>query len=469
MKVFIGVEISEEYIKIVVSKHRGQQAKIIDAMVKPIGTLSDGDIAGAIMSFLKTNRYKPKAVAVSLARSFVTVRNLHLPSKDQSEIGGMIDLHISRIIPYKREEVVLSHHFSGVDELGYARVMLAIIHIDIITRQMRILEKTGFPVDRITLSSYGSWQWVLRSFNSEIKKTELYLILDIDATFTDFIIFDRDNLLFTRNIAIKAQELHSDLGKRKLLGEVRQSLLIFNNEEIEKKPQAIFLSGANIPRFSKIVEEELSIPVRTVSGPVSEGILKTKERRIPESISLNALSELNLKEGNVILSFILPEMQVRRSVKEKTKELVVLGSLMILSFMIISLIFWARIYNKQTYLKQLTERSILVENELGDIAEKIDRIAFTKSFLNKRCIPLFVMSRLQKVIKDSASIELISLSDNKKITLRGQAYKLSDVFALVSSLDEVEEFTEVQTRYTRERKMKNMILTDFELSLLLNL
>ena len=204
MKLSLGIEINEEYLKLVAVKPlKLQPPKIFDCIVERISSFSDEQITNRIVEILHTWKIKPNRIALCLPRNFVTVRNLHLPSQDRQEIMQMINLHIGRVVPYKKEEIVFGYQSLGRDEMGYSKELVAIVHIDIIRRQSRILEKAGLFIDNICLSSFGTWQWVIKNYQNEMNQNDLYLILDIDSIFTDFIIFSRTNLLFTRNIPIK--------------------------------------------------------------------------------------------------------------------------------------------------------------------------------------------------------------------------------------------------------------------------
>jgi Tfp pilus assembly PilM family ATPase len=464
MKVILGVEIGEEYFKIAAGKRKGIQSKVVDCAGQSILSLSDNDISSAITNIVKKGRYKSKAVEVSLPRNFVTVRNLHLPSQNEQEIGSMIELHIDRIVPYKKEDVVFSYSLVGRDEISYTRVILAIVHSEIIRRQVKILDEVGFLIDRINLSSYGIWQWVCSNHRSEINQSDIYLILDVDTTFTDFIIFDWNNLLFTRSMAIPARELDNELGMKRLLGEVRQSLLIFQNEEMNKKPARIFLGGAVNPNFKEKVESELYCPVTIVADPLSAPALKGKKEPLPRDTSFSSVTNLVLEEKPQKLSFVLPEIQIRKSFKEKIKDLVILGTLVIYTLSIICMIFLSQIYNQESYLRKLDARYLEVGKEVNVLVRQLDKINFVQKYLNERRVPLFIMNQLQKVMLDTISFNFIGINEDGSVTLRGQSRQLSDVFKLTTDLDQLEFFKNAETKYTRQRKLKDGTLTDFEVS-----
>jgi len=469
MRLPIGLEISEQYLKLVVAKSGVAHPKPSDCIVEPILSFSDEQIANTIIGLLKKWKLKPKSLALCLSRNLVTVRNLHLPSQDDKEITQMIDLNIGRIVPYKKEEIAFGYRILGVDEMGYTKLILALVKSDCLRRQSEIIEKLGFFIDRIGLSSYGVWEWVLSNHHSEINQTDLYLILDIDSAFTDFIIFSYNNLLFTHSINLGANNIRDsqEIGITKLLGEVRQFLIMFYNEEINKKPALVFLSGANVkPDLSKTIETELEIPVKPVISLYPSEVLKSKEKDILGGCSLTGVASLALKDNEHQFYFLLPEIQIRKFLREKTKDLIILGTSLIYLFSMTCAIFLGKIYNQQSYLNKLNQRYRAIEKDLGDLLEQSAKIEFVKVYLAHRQLPLIVLSQLQKIIPDEISVNSVSIDEENRVTIRGQAVQLSDVFKFISTLESEKHFKDVQTKSTRKKKVKDKDLTDFELSFL---
>ncbi|MFQ5680918.1 MAG: pilus assembly protein PilM [Candidatus Omnitrophota bacterium] len=503
MKPSIGIEIGEEYLKVVTAQAErrflpysnvgpsdeklparriidrvklfpkvffglfpGRYSGLFRFVVKPIAGYGESDITAIFGEILKKKEYKGKSVVMSLARNFVTVRNLRLPSQDKQEVARMIDLHIDRIVPYKKEDVVFSYQVCGTDDAGYARVVLAIVHSEIIYRQIKILEAAGILVDKVILSSCGVWQRIVRDFANDIQRSELYLALDVDTTFTDLIIFNKSGLIFTRGIGARAVEINrSDIGQKKFLGDIRQSLLIFYNEEINRKPKKIFLSGAIIRGLADVIGRELEIPVEVVSSPAQTDLIhKTTE---PDRASLTAVAQLLSDNDKARLSFPIPEIEIRKSLRDKTKDLMVFGGICVYCLGLICLIFLGRIYNRRVYLGRLKENSAAIENELGDVIRQLKKIEFIKGYLNHRRLPLFVVYQLQRIISDDVALSFIRMDEEERITLRGKARHLPDVFRLITRIEKLQYVDKVQTEYTRKKKFRGEEITDFELSFMM--
>ncbi|MDD4954153.1 MAG: pilus assembly protein PilM, partial [Candidatus Omnitrophica bacterium] len=363
MMTSVGIEINKQYVKLAVVN---KGTKHLDCFAGSVESFTDEQVIQKIIDMLRGQKIKAKGVTLCLSRDSVTVRNLHLPSRSTKEIAQMIDLHIARVVPYKKEEIVFSHQFLGADEMGYARVLLAIVQIEVIRRLARILEKAGLFVEQISFSSWGLWQWVNKNCHAQITQGEMHIILDVDSLFSDFIIFSQQGFLFTRSIGIGSSSIRqsSQQGLVKLIGELKQSLVIFYNEEINKKPVKIFLSGAtDIPNFPASLEAELGIPVKAVpAAHLREGL-----NSLPTDASLNALAGVALAGEEKGLSFILPEIQIKKSIRDKTRELIIVGSFTVYILFLSCAIFLGKIYNQQAYLRRLTQNYGRIERQMGDL------------------------------------------------------------------------------------------------------
>lgn len=464
MRVVTVFELNEQYLKLVRAKSQGRNVKLADCKIEQVKLLNDEQISHLAREVVHKIKLKAKTTAVCLPRNFVTVRNLHLPFQEPKEITQMIDLHIGRLVPYKKEETVFGYQILGKDEAGYTKVILAIAHVTAIRRQVKILEGAGLFVDKISLSSYGIWQWVLVNCRAEINVSDLYLLLDVDSTFTDFIIFSQEHLMFSRSINVGSEDIRENeaSGITKLIGEVKQSLIIFYNEEINKKPVKIFIGGAkNIGNLAGAVEDDQGIPVKEVVRPAFGGIDEI-DKNFPENVSLTGVAELALGRADKRIYFTLPEIQIRRSLREKTRDLVILGSFTIYFLTVICAIILGNIYNQQDYLKQLGMRSDIIDKEFSGLSEQLNKIDFVKRYLYEHRLPLFVIYQLQNAIPQEILVNFIKL-DDRKVILRGEALQLSDIFKLLTSLEQSKYFKSVQTKYTRKKKLKDREVTDFEI------
>jgi len=462
----VAIEIDQSSLKLVsgIPDNEGRLRNPL-CLAENIVSLTDEQISVKAAELLDRHKIVPGRTTLCLQRSLVTVRNLHLPSQDPKEIAEMVELHMVRIVPYKKEEIIYSYSFLGVDEMGYGKVLLAIINIGAVRRQVNMLEKAGLSIDRVSLSSYGVWRSVISVYRGELSGQDIYILLDVDRDFTDFIICDRDKLIFTRSINIGARdiEMTPEAGVSKLIGELKQSLIIFYNEEINRKPARIFLGGAElVGHFSSTVGSELSIPVTLFSAPCGQDIADPGRR----DVSFSGVAALaSHQEGNGFF-FLVPEIQIRKSLKEKIRLLLVLGSTLIYILTVVCAVFLSRMYARQNYLRELEDKSAEIEGDMGDLFGRLGKIGFIRDYLAARNKPLSVMKQLFNSIPAEISITAFDM-DQQSVKIRGRGPQLSDVYKFVTTLEESKYFEKIQTKYTRKKKTKDGEFTDFELEIVI--
>lgn len=466
MRVPVGLEIGEQYLKIVVGKPQAiKQSGIADCIVEPISSLSDTQIAKLIEDNLRKANIKPSNIVVSMPRNTVTVRNLHLPSQDENEIEQMLQLHIGRIVPYKKEEIIFDNISLGADAMGYAKEIVAIARIDAVQRQAKIIEAAGFFPDQIVLSSYGAWQWTVSSFKNQINSSDIYLLIDLDSAYADFIVFNRDAILFTRSINIELKDGLNAQEAARLVGEMRQSIVIFGNEEGNKNLVKIFVSGSGLcANLHAMIVPEFDIPVEIVPSACAQHSAKVKNQELLSVVSLNAVSQLVLGSNCKMITFTLPEIQARRSIKEKIKELTILGTLLVYILTVILIFFLGSSQSYEMHLKRLSQENKIIEKNMGDLAVKYKNTEFVKSFIRSRKAPLILMAELQKLVMPDIAISMVNIDEQNKVVLRGQGDQMSETFKFINMLEGSKNFKGVTTKYTRTKKVNNREVTDFEIN-----
>lgn len=450
------IEITPQWLKIVSAKPSISGAEIVNLTVEPVASLNTEGLSGELAALLKKLKFTPSPLIVCFPRNLVTMRNLHLPSNDPKEIESMIELHMGRQVPYPKEEVIGSHQILGTDEAGYSRCLLAITHREALRQVFNALNSVNLYPEKVELSSQGILSWLLLSQKAHLETGKIYILLDIDSNFTDFMIVDKDNLLFSRSIALGAEQVSLEEAKQaKFIAELKQSLVIFQSEEMNKKPARIFISGAtdNVSGLAMPLEKELGAQVEII----------TSDTRVPKNLSISAVLGLALDTHHKRINFVLPEVQIRRALKEKSKELILLGSLLMFILAAGCGIFLEKMYNRIAYLKILDRRF----QEVGEDVEKLEtiekKIEITRERLNSRQLSLDCIYQVHKIIPPEVVVKMLAFEADDKVTLRAQAQAMSDIFKLITTLEKSGYFKDIQTKYTTKKRAAEKDVSEFEL------
>jgi Tfp pilus assembly protein PilN len=84
-------------------------------------------------------------------------------------------------------------------------------------------------------------------------------------------------------------------------------------------------------------------------------------------------------------------------------------------------------------------------------------------------MPLRVLRELYTVVPSQVALTLMILDTKGTVLLKGQAPSMSEVFALVSALEESSLFHNVQVRYANKRQTQEREIADFEVQCPLDL
>jgi len=463
MKKYITVlEITEQWLKLVIAKSSLKGPEIENLIIKPLASFTPDVLRPELNNTLKDLKITPYPLIICFPRNQVTVRNLHLPSRDPIEIEGMVNLNLPRQVPYPKEEIISGYEILGVDETGYTKVMLAITHRETLSRIFNILDAAGLFPEKVELSSQGifSWFMFMQKSGGFSNPAGLNILLDIDYNFTDFLIVSKENLLFSRTIPHGSDQIYADaeLRRNKFIYELKQSLLNFQSEETGKKPSKIFISGAigGITDLDKLISEQLGLAVEILEN--------TKFLPKNKKVSISALLGLALESHKKRINFILPEIQIRKTLKERVRQLILLGSLLIYIIIVICFIFLGRMYNRQANLRLLNEQIQILGQDVNKLDEMSKKIKIIKERINTQGTTINYLYYIHKLTAPEIWFETISLEESGKIVLRGQAAQMSDVFKFITKLEESGYFKNIETKYTTKKRVADKDITEFEIN-----
>lgn len=464
------LEIGTAHIKIAVFKSAIGTTYLKEMIVLSGTNPSEDAITHAVLDSLKDlNIKKVPNLIISFSRNAVTLRNLRIPSSNPTEIDDMIKLHVGRQVPYAKEEIVSGYRIIGKDTMGYSKVMLAIVHRESIRKIFRVLEKCSLYTDRVELSSDGILSWLCKSIKMpDVKTSEAFIILDIDSNFSDFIVSTYENILFSRVIAQGCEQLADESKWPKFIGEMKQTIVISQGEEVVQKPSKIYVSGAveDMKKLSSKIEVEFNLPVEVVEPlahlPLAKDVVK-KPPDLLKNCSFSSLLGLGLDSTKKKINFVLPEAQIRKTLRERTRDVIFLGSGIMYLIFVVCGIYGEKVHNRQAYLNLLDDSYKKIAAESQDLDQKTERMKRIKSKLDTRFVALNYLFEVSKLLPAEIVITSISFQRDDRVDLKGRALEMSDVFKFITTLENSPLFKGIQTRYTTKKKFKGKDVDEFEL------
>ncbi len=470
MNTTVVVEIGNPWLKIVVLRGAIGTTYVKALAAESFLNMPEDAASAGIADFLREQKIKkPENLIISFSRNAVTLRNLRIPSANPGEIDDMIKLHVGRQVPYAKEEIVNGYRVIGKDTMGYSKVMLAIVHRESIRKIFRILEKAGLYTDRMELSSDGILAWLCRATRSlDSKSGDAFIILDVDAHFTDFIVSTYENILFSRVIAQGADSLSDESKWPKFLGEMKQTMVISQGEEVSQKPVKFFLTGSvgHLKKLASTIEVEFNVPVETVESlsnmPLAKEVVK-KPAEAPAQVSFTSLLGLGLDTARRKINFVLPEAQIRKNLRERTRDTIFFGSGIMYLVLLVCGIYMERMHNRQAYLDLVQERYKNIAQVSEDLDQKVERIKKIRSKLDTKSLAINYLWEISKLLPPEITITSMTFQKDEELDIKGRSTEMSDVFKFITTLENSPYFKEIQTRYTTRKKLKGADVNEFDL------
>jgi Tfp pilus assembly PilM family ATPase/Tfp pilus assembly protein PilN len=464
----VGIDLSGNNLKLAQLNVSLNKTEIVNILNRSIIGLSDDDIVKMVREIFSGLNIKNPVVLDIIPSYAVITKNIEIPSTDRREIGEIIRLQAGRHTPYSREEIVVDYIEIGTYKNNYTKILLIILARNVAKRQYEILAKAGLKLEKVLLGAEGLACSAARIFKSENENFPVNIV-HIDEGFTDFSVVFKNQLLFIRSIPIGAQHLLSEGEKYELkfIEELRRSLEVYQNEDIEKNPNLLILTGAieELKSLEGALSNLMHLPIRSIpylkNFSISEAAAKAASAARQLSF-LNIVAPLFSWEKAKV-DLMPEEIKLGKMLEERSRELIKTGIFVLTIFVLIFSVLLNKIYFKGVYLKKLDAKYQPLSQEAGKLEKDFTKISLIKDYLSRRGYSLEVLTELYNIITGDLRLSDVKFDDQDKFSIRGTADSMSTVFSFVEKMEKSKYFQEVRTRYTTKRKEGTRDVTDFEI------
>lgn len=449
--IITALEVTEKYLKVAqsswVKDHRELCALKAQTLTK--GT-DDKAISTEISRLFRAKDIKKSTkVILCLPRYLVTTRYIKIPSRDPQEIEKIISLAASKYLPYPSEELVSRYYLIGQDSEGYSRILLVLIHRNVLNRYLKIVKDSGLQAVAVSVSSYGLYSWYL-SCQAPSDKSGTLLLVDIDSAYQDLVVISEGRLVFTRSFTVELKPQDPalvNLGLDKILEEIKRSLITYQKENIDRNPTQIILTGSpqNINVLEQKLSNALSLPVKSIGSPFSSVI------------------GLALGEDLESLDLTPKETREKRKFLVKRREWLKSAVLFIAALVILILGIGKNIYDKTHYLNRIKAKIDTLSAEAKSLEEIKNQLEIIKEQFSIPVSGIDALYEIYRISPPSITLNSFSFEEKERLVIKGQAQDLSSVFKFVTTLEESEYFKGVSVKNATKRKTELTEVADFEI------
>ncbi len=465
----VAVEITETHIKLIQARMNQRGAEISVLKVEELKSYDDESISKALKQILSENKSLSSNVFCVVPRKFAILRTLSLPSQDPVEIRKMVDLQTTKQIPYSKDEVVFDYTVVGKDSSGYSKVVLVIVHQDVISRYLSIFKKAAVELEGIALGSQGICNWYSLSCKKENRGTkESFVLMDIDTSNTDICFYSDGNLISSRAVTFGSRELD----KNKLDDFLRQVHLTIAAYKKEKNSQPVsqvklFSNSESIKDIARRLEEELSMSVEMLevfTGRIQEKKLTAPAMSKSGDVSFAAILGQVFQASGKQLSFLPFSLTAAKQSRVIRKELITCGLLFVACIAFVILTVFIKLNKDEQRLKYLDDSIAQTTPQAKKLEEAIKRLELVKQRLNPDVSSIDIIYDLYDLLPEGMGINIFNLDEFDNLTLQGISLAMSDVFKFQSLLEKSDNFLNVEVKYASKRRIRDGEITDFRIS-----
>lgn len=466
-KSVVAIQIDDNNLKIMQGQADAKKWSVLKFSTENITGKTEGDIAGILKDKLHKLKIKKQNIVFVIPRGLATVRYIQLPSTEPAELKNMIDMQIERLIPYTKEEMVYDYYVMGLTAEGFSKVLLTIIHKDVITKYNHILEKAAVTPGSIELGSF-SLTAVCKFIGVSGKKlfegNEPVAILDVDYGATDIVVLQKGSLIFTRAVSIGSTHISGKTppppGKDWLnewIGEINRSLTVFQKEQaISIKKLIVF----NNEKLISDISNRLGLPVEKCDiGSYIEGV------KAEETAGFSIIGLLGaVREGIETTVNLIPEEIKNRRLSAKKRGALIITVLLVAGILgMLGFTLNKKIQERKEYIIALDNKLRKTSPLAKELDLKKERLAIIKNQLSVEGTSLDILRELYTVIPQKTALNVFVYDDVQGVNIKGVSPAMSEVFDLVPKLENSAYFEKVTTRSATQRKVKGQELTDFQI------
>jgi Tfp pilus assembly protein PilN len=401
---------------------------------------------------------------VSLDRSFVTLRIVKLPSTNEEEIKSMAEWQAAKLLPYKIDEIVVSHQLIKSSEGGFSYVLLIIIPRNIIKKFTDVCDILKLQPKAITFTSEGLANWYIE-LQSDINTENNFALVDIEKDNIEVAIFQERKFAFGRSFSLSNIQGENEINN-KIIEEVKLSVESYYKQEACQSIKKIILTGEKkiVSNLPQIFRNSFDLPVEIVEHTrnliLEKNIIETISS---QNVSLASIAGLALSSKPSQINLLPPEIKAKNLFLQKRKELHKTVYLAISAVLAFCVIFSYNFYHKKVIIANLDKQLEKINPSAKEIQNIKNKIKIVNAQMSNENSCLEILREIHRISPKDIYLNTFIFQEADEVILKGTAPSMSLVFSFVPILNDSLFFENVQVRYATQRKMQALELTDFEI------
>ena len=465
-KKYLTISINDGIIKLAQVTSSGSLERV--ARTTFSATPGGDEAAKALKSLLPSFNRQASLICV-IPANVATAKGIEVPSTDPEEIKSIINLQASRHTPYSREEVLISYINLGMNAYSNTRLLLVIVHRDMVKERISILEKSGLDVDQILFVPEAQARFYAKALNLK-KEAPPVGIIDFALNATSYIVISKGSLLFVRHIPVGIKALMEGAdAPAKLQEEFKKSMDAFMQEDGNEAPTSYTVTTAHeavnviLPTLKENLKIDFKVNAFTnfIKGAVNQ------RKKLLSDFGDDSFLDVIAPASSVSkceINLMPEEMILKKTVELQSKEASKSGVAAVVIMMLIGAMIMANIYFKDTFLnKNLREQFAPQKEQVEKLEVQMNKIKLVRGYIQDRMVTLDTIHELYRITPHTVYLNNITLDDDGTVTIDGIADSMALVYSFVKSFDDSTMFKGAKIKSTSTKKDNGKDVAAFEI------
>jgi len=387
-------------------------------------------------------------ICLSLPTDQVLLRVAELPTEDEDEIQGMVELQVDKFAPFPIEYMSISYEVLERGE-NYVRVLIA-------AAQNELVESLGMAFTRAGLLPHWmdvdilAWWYMLHEYG-KIPDTGRQILFIIDENSAELLVIQDQSPIVFRSLGA-----HCGLSDPEEIEEIAEEIS-FSLTSLEAE-----WGGAVATRMSVWSHE-----------PPSLEFISSLSEECAMDVTVHDLSELpSLSEGLAHRSLQKGEEKLNLAPTgwlEKEYSRHIIRLLLMLTGLFLGL--WVSVVGVGVGMFKMQDKAYTqLKNEyieLNTAAKRVKEIQANvdslKQYANRSHSALEALREITVLLPQSVDLTSYTYRKGKQIVLRGNAETEAPIFSFIEAMEKTDLFTEVKTEGIASKRIRGRAITEFKI------
>lgn len=458
------LEFSNDRIKLLEVLKKGKKTTLAHLASKAVSGPSEEEVYAVLFELLKEAGVKKgTSVVMSIMRSQATVRNLRLPSVEESELKGMVALQAGKLLPFPASDLTWDFQIIEKKDDGYSDVFLIIVYKNVVDKFIACLKRAMLDVDRIIISTEALTAW--HAALPGLPEGKIKSLIDVDSAYMDMVIMRDQKVEFSRTFAFKAdmeEGIVDDIVKtfaayQKDAPSWLSSIVLTGIQE-----RATALEGL-LKKAYPSVNIQYVHPLQAVSSYSKEPAEAACLEQSREA-SFSSVLGIAYNYPAITMDFMPAELSEAKLQGQKKKILLKTGILSAVILIVSAGIFGRYLMEENRELALINSRIKETEPRVKRLKEISQNIEMIKKHLDMKGSAADIIREVFSLIPSRVSLSVFDYELDTMVTLRGVAGDSDSVFKFADDINKSSYFNKCQIKYAQKRMVKTSEVVDFELS-----